>query len=221
DPADLHLERWPDASTTFSQPIAIRHAGDGSGRVFVIERCSGIRVIRNGVLLPTPFLSVNASCSSEQGVLGLAFDPDFASNGEFYVSYSAPSSDPRLGSAPDHVLARYTVSPPSSDVANPTGEVILRTPDIAGNHNGGDLHFDHDGYLTWAIGDGGVRGDPDGFAQCAGRKKADNSPGSCHTTTGSGPDSWLLGKIVRLDVHNTSASATNLCGVPAGQSAPY
>lgn len=221
DPADLHLERWPNASTTFSQPIAIRNAGDGSGRVFVIERCSGIRIVKNGTLLATPFLSVNASCSSEQGILGLAFDPDFATNGEFYVSYSAPSSDPRLGSSPDHVLARYTVSPPSADVANPTGQVILRTPDIAGNHNGGDLHFTHDGYLTWSIGDGGVQGDPNGFAQCTGRKKANNNPASCHTTTGSGPDYWLLGKIVRLDVHNTTASATNLCGVAAGQPAPY
>src|SRR5690606_33346642 len=75
EPADLHLERWPNASTSFSQPIAVTHAGDGSGRVFVIERCSSIRVVKNGALLPTPFLSISASCSSEQGILGIAFDP--------------------------------------------------------------------------------------------------------------------------------------------------
>ena len=220
EPADLHLERWPNASTSFSQPIAVTHAGDGSGRVFVIERCSSIRVVKNGALLPTPFLSISASCSSEQGILGIAFDPDYADNGQFYVSYSAPGSDPRLGSSPDHVLARYTVSA-NPDVANPAGQVILRTPDIAGNHNGGDLHFGADGYLYWSIGDGGVQNDPNGFAQCTGRKKADNNPSSCHTTTGSGPDYWLLGKIVRLDVHGTTASAGNLCGVAAGQPAPY
>jgi glucose/arabinose dehydrogenase len=221
DPPDLHLVRWPSASTSFSQPIAIRNAGDGSDRVFVIERCSSIRVVKNGVLLPTPFVSISASCGSEQGILGLAFDPDYATNGTFYVSYSAPSSDPRLGSSADHVLARYTASPPSSDVANPTGTVILRTPDIAGNHNGGDLHFGQDGYLVWSIGDGGAQGDPNGFAQCTGRKKQDSNPSTCHDTSGSGPNYWLLGKIVRLDVHNTTASATNLCGVAAGQPAPY
>ena len=220
DPPDLHLVRWPSSSTTFSQPIAIRNAGDGSGRVFVIERCSGIRIVKNGVLLSTPFLSINASCDFEQGILGLAFDPDYATNGEFYVSYSAPSSDPRIGSSADHVLARYTVSA-NPDVANPTGQVILRTPDIAANHNGGDLHFDHQGYLNWSIGDGGAQGDPNGFAQCTGRKKKDNNPSTCHDTSGAGPNYWLLGKIVRLDVHNTTASATNLCGVPAGQPAPY
>lgn len=219
-PADLHLERWPNAATTFAQPIGIRHAGDGSGRVFVIERCSGIRIVKNGALLATPFLNVSASCGGEQGVLGLAFDPDYASNGQFYVSYSAPAGDPRLGATADHVLARYTVSA-DPDVANPTGTVLLRVPDIASNHNGGDLHFGHDGYLYWSIGDGGVQGDPNGFAQCTGRKKADSNPATCHDTSGSGPTYYLLGKILRLDVHATTASAANLCGVAAGQPAPY
>ncbi len=219
-PGDLQLVRWPNTSTSFNQPIAVSSANDGSGRVFVIERCSAIRIVKNGVVLPTPFLSVSASCSSEQGILGIAFDPDYATNGEFYVSYSAPSGDPRLGSSPDHVLARYTVSA-NPDVANPTGQVILRTPDIAGNHNGGDLHFGADSYLYWSIGDGGVQNDPNGFAQCTGRKKADSNPATCRTTTGSGPNYWLLGKIVRLDVHNTTAAAANLCGVAAGQPAPY
>ncbi len=220
-PADLQLVRWPNTSTTFAQPIAFRSPNDGSNRVFVIERCSKISIVKNGNLLATPFLSINVGCSSEQGILGLAFDPDFASNGTFYVSYSAPDSDPELGASNDHVLARYTVSPPNSDVANATGQVLLRVPDIAGNHNGGDLHFGADNFLYWSIGDGGVQGDPNGFAQCTGRKKADNNPASCHTTTGSGPTYYLLGKILRLDVHSTTASASNLCGVGSGQPAPY
>ncbi len=220
-PADLHLERWPTSATTFSQPIAIRHANDGSGRVFVIERCSAIRIVKNGALLATPFLSLTPSCGGEQGILGLAFDPDYANNGTFYVTYTAPSTDPRLGATADQVLARYTVSA-NPDVANPTGTVILRVPDIANNHNGGDLHFDAQGYINWSMGDGGVQGDPNGFAQCTGRKKADNTPGTCHTTTGSGPTYYLLGKIIRLDVHHSTASApANFCGATAGQAAPY
>lgn len=221
-PADLELVRWPDASTSFDQPIAIRSARDGSGRVFVIERCNDIRIVKNGAVLSTPFLSIDASCDGEHGILGLAFDPGYASNGTFYVSYSAPASDPQLGSTPDHVLARYTVSAGNPDVANPTGEVILRVPDLASNHNGGDLHFDRDGNLNWTIGDGGVQGDPNGFAQCTGRKKADNNRNTCRQTSGSGPTYYLLGKIVRLDVHRTTASApANFCGATQGQPAPY
>jgi glucose/arabinose dehydrogenase len=220
-PADLSLVRFPDDSTTFSQPIGIAAPKDGSGRVFVIERCSGIRVVKNGALLPTPFVSIATACSSEQGILGLAFDPDYATNGTFYVTYTAPNSDPDLGSSNDQVLARYTVSG-NPDVANPDGEVILRVPDIAGNHNGGDLHFDSQGYLNWSMGDGGVQGDPHGFAQCTRRKKADFDPGSCGDTSGSGPTYYLLGKIIRIDVHAITASApANFCGATPGQPAPY
>ena len=95
-------------------------------------------------------------------------------------------------------------------------------PDIRDNHNGGDLHFDHQGYLNRSMGDDGVQGDPNGFAQCTGRKKADSNPASCHSTTGSGPTYTLLGKIIRLDVHNTTTAApANFCGVAGGSSAPY
>jgi glucose/arabinose dehydrogenase len=228
-PGDLALVRWPDAQTTFTEPVGVRAPNDGTGRVFVIERCDApdsstttghIRVVKNGAVLATPFLSVNVSCTSEQGLLGLAFDPQFASNGTFYVTYTARGAG--LGSSEDQVLARYTVTPANGDVANASGTVILRVPDIADNHNGGDLHFDHDGYLNWSMGDGGVQGDPNGFAQCTGRKKADNNPSSCHATSGGGPTYYLLGKIIRLDVHATTASApANFCGVTAGQAAPY
>jgi glucose/arabinose dehydrogenase len=107
-------------------------------------------------------------------------------------------------------------------VANPVGTVILRVPDIADNHNGGDLHFDSHGYINWSMGDGGVQNDPNGFAQCTGRKKADNNPAGCHTTSGSGPTYYLLGKIIRLDVHATTAAApANFCGTTPGQPAAY
>jgi glucose/arabinose dehydrogenase len=227
-PADLELVRWPDANTTFTEPVAIRAPNDGSGRVFVVERCDTpessstnghIRIVKNGQVLPTAFLSVSVSCNSEQGLLGLAFDPQYASNGTFYITYTATGSG--LGGSGDQVLARYTVSS-NANIANPNGTVILRVPDIADNHNGGDLHFDHQGFLNWSMGDGGVQGDPNGFAQCTGRKKADNDPGSCHSTSGAGPTYYLLGKIIRLDVHATTASApANFCGAATGQAAPY
>jgi glucose/arabinose dehydrogenase len=227
-PADLELVPWPDASTTFSEPVAVRAPAGDNARAFVVERCDNpgssntsghIRIVKNGAVLPTAFLSVAVSCTSEQGLLGLAFDPQFASNGAFYVTYTATGGG--LGDSEDQVLARYTVSS-NPDVANPGGTVILRVPDIRDNHNGGDVHFDPQGYLNWSMGDGGVQGDPNGFAQCTGRKKADEDPGSCHTTTGSGPTYYLLGKIIRLDVHATTASApANFCGVAAGEPAPY
>ncbi len=205
-PPPVYLVRFPDDNTEFALPIAIRAPNDGSGRVFIIERCDDIVIVQNGAVLPTPFVSIATACSSEQGILGLAFDPDYATNGTFYVTYTAPDSDPSLGDSNDQVLARYTVSS-DPNIANPDGEVILRVPDIADNHNGGDLAFDSQGYLNWSMGDGGVQGDPNGFAQCTGRKKADNNPSSCYTTTGVGPTYYLLGKIIRLDVHNTTASA--------------
>jgi glucose/arabinose dehydrogenase len=220
-PGGLTLQRFPDGSTSFSQPIAISAPNDGSGRVFIVERCDDIVIVENGSVLPTPFVSIDTACSSEQGILGLAFDPDYATNGTFYVTYTAPNSDPSLGSSNDQVLARYTVSS-DPNVANPDGEVILRVPDIAANHNGGDLHFDSEGYINWSMGDGGVQDDPNGFAQCTGRKKADNDAGSCYDTSGSGPAYYLLGKIIRLDVHNSTASApANFCGATPGQPTPY
>jgi glucose/arabinose dehydrogenase len=220
-PGGLSLERFPDAGTSFAQPIAISAPNDGSGRVFIVERCEDIVIVQNGSVLPTPFVSIDTACSSEQGILGLAFDPDYATSGTFYVTYTAPNSEPSLGSANDQVLARYTVSS-NPNVANPNGEVILRVPDIADNHNGGDLHFDRDGYLVWSMGDGGVQGDPNGFAQCTGRKKADGNPNTCRSTSGGGPTYYLLGKIIRLDVHGTTASApANFCGAAPGQPAPY
>jgi glucose/arabinose dehydrogenase len=221
-PAGLRLDRFPDDSTTFAQPIGIRAPNDGSGRVFVIERCDDVLIVENGAVLPTPFVSIDVGCAGEQGILGLAFDPDYASNGTFYVTYTAANGDPELGDSNDQVLARYTVSAGDPDIANPDGEILLRVPDIADNHNGGDLHFDSEGYLNWSMGDGGVQGDPNGFAQCTGRKKADDDPGSCRDTSGDGPTYYLLGKIIRLDVHGTIASApSNICGVAAGQPVPY
>ena len=217
-PADLMLiDAAPNDS--FNGPLAISAPNDGSGRVFVVEQCGTIKIIKNGAVLPTPFLTLNVACNSEQGLLGLAFHPNYASNGVFYVAYTDPVQ--AIGSSNDQVLARFTVSG-NPDVANATGTVVMRVPDIADNHNGGDIHFGADGYLYWSMGDGGVQGDPNGFARCRWKKHADNNAGNCSTSGGSGALYYLLGKIMRLDVdHTTNSAQANACGATAGAHAEY
>src|SRR5438552_2344986 len=88
-PSDLMLiDAAPNDS--FNSPLAITAAQDGSGRLFVVEQCGVIKIIKNGAVLPTPFLTLNVACNSEQGSLGLAFHPNYASNGVFYVAYTDP-----------------------------------------------------------------------------------------------------------------------------------
>lgn len=163
-----------------SQPVFVTNAGDGSGRLFVLERVGRIRVIDSaGNLLPTPFLDLSSivrSTGSEEGILGLAFHPAYESNGLFFVTYNDASGD--------IVLAKYSVSS-DPNVANPASAsivLIIPHPNNA-NHNGGMLAFGNDGYLYWSTGDGGGGGDV---------------PNNAQNTN------ILLGKILRLDV--TSAS---------------
>ncbi|HET8940631.1 MAG TPA: PQQ-dependent sugar dehydrogenase [Rudaea sp.] len=217
-PPDLMLvDAAPGGS--FDTPLAVRNANDGSGRLFVIEKCGKIQIVKNGVVNALPFLSVSVACNSEQGLLGLAFHPDYIHNGIFYVTYTDPGS--MLGTHHDQVLARFTVSS-NPDSANTTGTVVLRVPDLADNHNGGDIHFGADGYLYWSMGDGGVQPDPNGFAQCLWKKRADGNPGNCSTTGGSGALYYLLGKIMRLDVdHPTASAQANACGATPAAHAEY
>jgi len=221
-PADLMLiDAAPN--DTFSQPLAISAPNDGSGRVFVVEQCGTIRIIKNGAVLPTPFLTLNVACNSEQGSLGLAFHPNYASNGVFYVTYTDPTQ--AIGLSNDQLLGRFTVSA-NPDVANPGGTVVMCVPDIAANHNGGDIHFGADGYLYWSMGDGGVQGDPNGFAQCLWKKHADGNtdPTNCSpANSGStGALYYLLGKIMRIDVdHTTNSAQANACGSTPGAHAEY
>jgi glucose/arabinose dehydrogenase len=174
DPA-IELEQVAEG---LIDPINAASAPDDSGRVFIIERVGQIRILQDGELLETPFLDIGEEVKIdflEQGLLGAAFHPDFASNGKFYVYYS----DYRTNG--DHFLVEYTVSADDPNVADPaSGRVLMTIEDPYVNHNGGTLHFGPDGYLYIAIGDGGLAGDPYDNAQ--------------------GLDA-LLGKLLRIDVN--------------------
>lgn len=151
----------------------IRHAGDGSNRLFLVQVTGTVRVVRDGTLLPAPFIDVSeqVSTGSERGLLSLAFSPRFATDGTFYLYYTD-----RFGRS---TLARHRVGA-DPDQADPTsGQVILSVDQPFPNHNGGRLAFGPDGMLYLGIGDGGGAGDPGGNGQDL---------------------TNLLGTIVRLDV---------------------
>jgi len=170
-PEELSLELVADG---FSRPVVLNHAGDGSGRLFVVEQQGRIRIVDGGVFLDVA--SLVDSSGNEQGLLGLAFHPDFDSNGFFFVNYT---HDPGSGQDVTRV-SRFEVSAGDPDIADPSSEtIILEFEQPASNHNGGDLHFGPDGYLYIATGDGGGARDQFQNAQNLGS---------------------LLGKLLRIDV---------------------
>ena len=145
-------------ATGLADPINVANAGDGSGRLFIVERTGTIRIVQDGLLLDEPFLDVQNLVKSdflEQGLLGLAFHPDYATNGRFFIYYSDYQANGAV------TLASYTVSADDPNVADPQSATILfQFADPYVNHNGGTIKFGPDGYLYIAIGDGGLAGDP-------------------------------------------------------------
>jgi glucose/arabinose dehydrogenase len=155
-------------------PIGVYNAGDGSGRLFILEQGGSVRIWNGTQLLTTPFLNVDplTNGGGEQGLLGIAFHPNYKTNGYFFVSYTDLSGNT--------VIARYSVSTSNSNVANASsGTPILAVAQPFSNHNGGQIQFGPDGYLYISMGDGGDAGDPGNRAQ--------------NLTT-------LLGKMLRIDV---------------------
>ena len=157
------------------QPVHITHAGDGSGRIFIVEQSGRIRVSSDGTLRQVPLLDIGTriSCCGERGLLSVAFPPGFGSKRHFYVDYTHTSGNT--------VVSRFRMGA-DPDVADPSSEQILLTiQQPYANHNGGQLAFGPDGYLYVGMGDGGSGGDPQNNAQ---------NPAS------------LLGKILRIDVES-------------------
>ena len=172
DPAGY---RWSEMISGINRPIGLTSAGDSSGRLFIIEQRGRILIYDDGGLLDTPFLDIRGrvgSNGSEQGLLGLAFHPEFESNGLFFVNYTNNNGNT--------VVSRFEVSS-NPDLANGDSESkVLGIDQPFKNHNGGQISFGPEGYLWIASGDGGSGGDPQGNAQ-----KLD----------------ILLGKLLRVDVN--------------------
>ncbi len=157
-----------------SAPLLVTHAGDGSGRLFIVEKTGAIRLVIDGRLLERPFLDIADRITSsgyEQGLLGLAFPPDYAARKFFFVNYTDKNGDT--------VIARFEATD-DPDLADPGSEFnVLGLDQPAANHNGGHIVFGPDGYLWIGTGDGGAANDRYGNGQNA---------------------DTLLGKMLRLDV---------------------
>ena len=164
------------------QPVVMTHANDGSGRLFIVEQDGAIRIWDGSQLLATPFLDIDPQVTSggERGLLGLAFHPDYANNGWFFVYYSGP--DPESDPGVDHntVVSRFSVQGGNPNQADPASETeIFRYEQPWSNHNGGQIAFGPDGFLYIGLGDGGLGGDT--------------------LNSGQRVDT-LLGKILRMNV---------------------
>jgi glucose/arabinose dehydrogenase len=169
----------------FTNPLGITHAGDGSGRLFIVEQGGLVKIIKNGTVLATPFLDVSSRLKSglgEQGLLGIAFPPGYGTTTTaLYTNYTGTSG---IG---DTVISRFTTTS-DPDIADPVSEEILLTVvQPFANHNGGQLVFGLDGYLYIGLGDGGSGGDPLNNAQ--------------NTLS-------LLGKMLRIDVRTQPSGYT-------------
>ena len=183
--------RLQEVAAGLSLPLYLTSPPGDLSRLFIVEQTGAIRLVRDGVLLPELFLDLRArvTAGGEQGLLGLAFDPDFATSGRFVVHYT--------DLAGNTVLSRFLISPTNPDQADPDSEtVILTAVQPFTNHNGGQVTFGPDGFLYLGLGDGGGSGDP-------------NNRGQDLTD--------LLGSILRIDVHSAAPYAVPPDNPFAGQ----
>jgi glucose/arabinose dehydrogenase len=173
------------------RPTAMAVAPDG--RLFVCEQDGTLRVIKNGLLLPTPFVTVSVNATGERGLLGVAFDPDFDSNRFVYVYYTATAPNVH------NRVSRFTAT---GDVAAPASETILMDLEPLGatNHNGGAIHFGTDGKLYIAVGENAVPANAQTLANRFGKILRINADGSIpsdnpfyNQASGANRSIWALG----------------------------
>lgn len=164
-------------ATGFTSPVEITNANDS--RLFVVQQNGIIKIVQpNGTVNAADFLNISSKIlfGGERGLLGLAFHPQYSTNGYFFVYYN--------NTAGNIIVARYTVNSTNPNIADPASEkILLNIPKPFDNHNGGSIHFAPDGNLWIVTGDGGSGGDPNNNAQNK------NS---------------LLGKMLRIDVNTTN-----------------
>lgn len=155
-----HIE-LQQIATGFTRPVYLTHAGDGSGRLFVVEQAGVMKIIRDGQTSATPFFDIRDRVESggEKGLLSVVFHPQYKENGRFFVNYTA-----RKNGVLKSVIAEYRVSS-NPDVADRTERVILEIEQPFANHNGGLNKFGPDRFLYIGLGDGGAAGDPFNNAQ--------------------------------------------------------
>jgi len=159
--------------TGLDNPVAITHAGDGSGRLFITQLTGQILIFDGNQILSEPFLDIGSlvSAGSERGLFSVSFHPKYTINGFLFVNYTDINGDT--------VVARYSVSADPNVVDANSASILLNVTQPFTNHNGGQLQFGPDGFLYIGMGDGGSGGDPLNNAQTLGK---------------------LLGKILRIDV---------------------
>jgi glucose/arabinose dehydrogenase len=175
-------------ATGFNSPVEIAHAGDS--RLFVVQKGGLIRILNsNGTINATPFLNLSSLISSggERGLLGLAFHPNYTTNGFFFVNYT--------NTAGSTVIARYSVNSGNPNIANTTGTILMTINQPYSNHNGGSIKFGSDGFLYIGMGDGGSGGDPQGYSQ---------NLSLSNSNVVSNPSRIYLGKMLRIDVNSTA-----------------
>jgi glucose/arabinose dehydrogenase len=175
-------------ATGFSSAVEIAHPANDA-RLFVVQKGGLIRILNaNGTINATPFINLSSlitTIGNEQGLLGMAFHPNYVSNGQFFVNYTRASDGAT-------VIAKYTVNAANPNVANTTATILLTIAQPFSNHNGGSIKFGPDGYLYIGMGDGGSGGDPGNRSQ---------------NITNN------LGKMLRIDVDNPAPGLNY--GIPA------
>ncbi len=190
----------------FTRPIAVRAAAGDDTRLYVAEQTGKIKIILNGTTLPEPFLDIQSIIANpetptdyhqEQGLIGIAFHPNYANNGRFFVHYSEGPWDNPNPKGDGHIVEyKRSAGDPNKADPNPVKEILFQ-PQPYFNHNGGNLEFSPvDGFLYIGFGDGGAAGDPDG--------------------NGQNMNTWL-GKMLRIDVDSGNPYSVPPGNMPGGK----